>query len=73
MADLVVNTSLLNDRGSDFEKISKKISAIANETDKTIKSLNSADGSPSLSTGAAETLRQLSTPPRATPGSSPGR
>lgn len=40
MADLVVNTSLLNDRGSDFEKISKKISAIANETDKTIKSLN---------------------------------
>ena len=25
MADLVVNTSLLNDRGSDFEKISKKM------------------------------------------------
>lgn len=39
MADLIVNTSLLNDRGSDFEKY-QKISAIANETDKTIKSLN---------------------------------
>ncbi len=40
MDDLAVNTGLLNDRGSDFDRISEKIRAIANETGSTIKSLS---------------------------------
>lgn len=40
MADLVVNTGLLNDRGSEFDRISKKIKTIAAETDSTFKSLD---------------------------------